>query len=432
MAFSGVLVALTTIGSLESAADVPGYPKWTSHAVGAIPTLYPYLVEGGWLQRDGPGEALAIVNVPSGRMKRIRGDWRFELLLAIDDSRREFTAVSGTRDNVQIRTITYDGDVTSTKVLPGLAGWRVPDLAGFALSPDGETVVYNDREDECIYTFEFTTGERKAVMENVRFTLTKMYWVQPGRIVIVIWNDGSQSSSLANSIVAFDLTKRQIEWSYHGENLSPGNLPGGAHFGLSPDRTSLLFAENTREGFFDPALQLMDLQTGEVHVLAPPEEGVSFENLCWSTDSERYAYVRYAQKEPPKLTAEEEREYERLVHKETLSSFQFNRVEKLSAIRYGPRYETEMGICIHSIADDHTTCINDFPKGMYAYSLAFLDETRMVMETEYTLEEKVRPALQTVDIATGTTSTLVKGHNIAGDAVPIAGGSKVICLVETH
>lgn len=372
-------------------------------------------------QENVPAEVLAIFDVASGQVEFSNGGSRVERFLSADDSQEEFVLVCATEQDVCARTITYDGQVSTSAIVPGMATWwTVHDLETFAVSPDQDAVAYIDRVDKCFYTLELQTGNREPVLENVQYILSAAYWTAPNEIVLAVWKDSAKSDPAMNSIVEINLQTKESRIVYRGSDFDPRKT----EFVLSPDRKHLLFIE-IDEKLFWPGIQVLDLQSREVRPVVPAEEDVELSNLCWSPDGKRIAYVRYGRSERSDPSAADAQRFAELASKETLSP---SDAEELQALMdtMDTRYEADFSICVCSISGEDTIKYADFQDDTYIYGLAFLNEGRLILEAE---DDDELPALMTVDIASGKSSLLKRGRFL-GDIIPVAGETKAICLLE--
>jgi hypothetical protein len=114
-----------------------------------------------------------------------------EVVVNVFEENRSFQTLQRIGDQLQMRTITFDGKVLSKRAIPLLLEGYCSNN-NYAVSPDGRQIIYFDYPTKGLRVFDTASGEDSPLMDGVASSgagIAKIHFISHDEIVIILLND---------------------------------------------------------------------------------------------------------------------------------------------------------------------------------------------------------------------------------------------------
>ena len=314
---------------------------------------------------------IGLIDTKTQSMTFLRsGDYR-EVVVNILDQDRSFQTFQRIDNELQMRTITFDGKVLSKRTIPLL----FDSYAGkhkYAVSPDGSQIIYFNFSTKELRSYDITANNDSKLMERVVSaggSVEKIHFISREEIILILIED-FLAEGTGNAIVQFNILTKIAKTI-----AEPICLSYNLHASFSKSNRYLAYWEASQKHSLYGDIRIIDLKTSEVVGTIENPGGALLANPCWSPNEQMVACV---------------------AGKSLLRA---------------------------PLSGDPAKVVNTLPENLTYYSLSFLNDKTLLYRTG---KDGPLYALTALDINTGKEISYSK-RAFNGDIFVVENGNRLIC-----
>ena len=213
------------------------------------------------------------------------GDYR-EVVVNIFDQDRSFQTFQRIDNELQLRTITFDGKVLRKQTIPllfnGYCGKE-----NYAVSPDGSQIIYFNFTTKELRSYDIAANKDSKLMERVDSAgiVAKIHFVSPEEIILIL-TENFLKEGTGNAIVKFNTVTKIAKTI-----AEPIYLSTGSYASFSKSNRYLAYWEASQKHSLYGDIRILDLKTSQfVGTIKNPGD-VLMSDPCWSPNEQMVACV---------------------------------------------------------------------------------------------------------------------------------------------
>ena len=313
---------------------------------------------------------IGLIDIKTDSMTLLRsGDYR-EVVVNISEQDRSFQTFERIGNQLQMRTITFDGKVLSKRTIPllfdGYAG-----KYKYAVSPYGSQIIYFNFSTKELRSYDIAANNDSKLMERVvsaKGSVAKIHFISREEIILILIADVAGGGN-GNAIVQFNIVTKIAKTIAEPIYIFPC-----LDASFSKSNRYLAYWEASKKHSIYGDIRILDLKTSQVVGTIKNPGDVLMSNPSWSPNEQMVACV------------------------------------------------AGNSLLTAPLSGEPATVVKTLPEDIY-YSLAFLDDKTLLYRTG---KGGPRYTLTVLDINTGKEIRYSK-RAFNGDIFVVDNGNRIIC-----
>lgn len=335
-----------------------------------IPIVVLSLLQAGcsyWIYDVGIG----LIDTKTQSMTFLRPEESREVVVNVLEQDRSFQTFQRIGNQLQMRTITFDGKFLSKRTIPLLLEGYCSNNK-YAVSPNGRQIIYFDYSTKGLRIYDAANNDDSPLMDRVASTdvyIAKIHFVSQNEIVLILLNDESMGRT-GNAIVQFNIVTKIAKTIAEPIYLFPC-----LDASFSRSNRYLAYWEASQKHSIYGDIRILDLKTSQVVGTIKNPGDALMANPCWSPSEQMVACF------------------------------------------------VENSIVTAPLSGNPVRIVKTLPKDTICYFLAFLDDKTLIYRTG---KNGPWSALVSLDVDTGREIDYSK-RAFNGDIFVVENGKRLIC-----